>query len=208
VGTRDHWQHVYATRAPEEVSWHEQSPQTSLELIDASGVAGDAPIIDVGGGSSRLAGELLRRGYSDVTVADVSGTALERARGELGEGATRVTWVEADVRDHDFGRSFELLHDRALLHFMVEEHDRAGYLATLRRSLAAGGHLIIATFGPDGPTQCSGLPVRRYGAEAVSKLLGPEFELLSTRLREHTTPSGRSQQFHYAHLRRNGKLSG
>jgi SAM-dependent methyltransferase len=199
---RSHWQAVYAEREPHEVSWFEPEPETSLALIEEAGLEASAPIVDVGGGASRLAGALVRAGHTDVTVADLSATALEAARRELGDRAGEVSWVEADVRTHDFGRRFQLWHDRAVLHFMVGAADRDAYVETMRRSLAPGGHLVVATFGPGGPEKCSGLPVHRYGAAELPALFGDDFELVSERLRDHTTPSGAAQQFQHAHLRR------
>lgn len=196
------WQRTYAERPVAELSWTEAVPATSLELIAEADLPRDAALIDVGGGASGLAGELLRAGYRDVTVADISTAALERAQADLGADAGRVTWIEVDLRDHDFGRRFDLWHDRAVFHFMVDAADREGYLAVLDRTLRPGGHLILATFGPDGPEQCSGLPVRRYGADTLQQTLGADFELVSSQLTDHRTPSGRHQQFLYAHLRR------
>jgi SAM-dependent methyltransferase len=198
----DHWKRAYAERQIGDLSWTEAAPTLSLELIAQSRLASDAAIIDVGGGASRLAAELLRLGHSDITVADISGEALDTAKADLGENADRVTWIEADVRVDDFGRRFDLWHDRAVFHFMVDAADRDGYLGNLRRALRPAGHLIFATFGPEGPTQCSGLPVERYDAKTLSQSLGEEFELVSSQLKEHRTPSGRSQQFLYAHMRR------
>lgn len=200
--TAAHWQRTYAERSLEELSWTEPAPDTSLALIEEAAVPLDAAILDMGGGASRLAAGLLRRGYSDVTVADISAEALERAKVELGEAAGEVTWVEADARSHDFGRRFDLWHDRAVFHFMVAAADRDGYLAVLDRALRPGGHLILATFGPHGPSECSGLPVCRYDAEAISQALGSDFKLISSRLEDHRTPSGNAQQFLYAHLER------
>lgn len=197
-----HWRKAYREHRLEELSWTEQAPEMSLALVEEAGLPPDAPIVDVGGGASRLAAELLKRGCTDLTVADISTDALARARSALGESADRVRWVEADVRTHDFGRRFDLWHDRAVFHFMVEPSDREGYLAVLRRTLPPGGHLILATFGPQGPTRCSGLPVDRYDSGSLSETLGPEFELLSASLTDYRTPSDRSQQFLYAHLRR------
>jgi SAM-dependent methyltransferase len=142
-----------------------------------------------------------------VTVLDVSARALELARADLGEAAAEVNWVEADVRSHDFGRRFDLWHDRGVFHFMVEPADRDAYLAALERTLRPGGHLILATFGPQGPTTCSGLPVHRYDAESLTATLGGEYEVVSSRLAEHRTPSGRSQQLLHAHMRRLGAPS-
>jgi ubiquinone/menaquinone biosynthesis C-methylase UbiE len=201
VQAQAHWERIYEEKPPEALSWYQPVPKTSLDLIDDARVAGDAAILDVGGGTSSLAVRLLDAGYTDITVADISSAALDRARAALGTDADRVTWVQADVRDHDFGRPFDLWHDRAVLHFMVDDADRDGYLEVLRRTLRPDGHLIVATFGPEGPTRCSGLPVSRYGAPALAELL-PEFELLSSRLEVHHTPSGTPQQFLYAHLRR------
>jgi ubiquinone/menaquinone biosynthesis C-methylase UbiE len=161
----------------------------------------DAPIVDVGGGASGLARELLALGHSDITVIDISSRALERAR-EGFEGADRVEWVVGDVREHDFGRRFALWHDRAVFHFMVSEEDRNAYLATLERSVEPGGHLVIATFGPEGPERCSGLPVRRYSTDELAATIGDRVELESSQLEVHRTPSGATQQFLFAHLMR------
>jgi len=196
-----YWQRVYLERTPEEVSWYEEVPRTSLQLIEEAALRLDAAILDVGGGASKLPGHLVTAGYTDVTVADISRAALEQARVELGDAGERVTQIEADVRFHDFARVFELWHDRAVFHFMVDPADRNRYLATLARSLRPGGHLILATFGPNGPTRCSGLPVTRYGSDELLSVLGEDFELISSRLEEHRTPGGRSQEFLYAHLR-------
>ncbi len=202
VDARSHWQDAYARKAPDEVSWFEEAPRESLALIESVAHARQAAIIDVGGGASRLAGRLLLRGYRDLTVADISAVALERARLEIGSGAGAVTWVETDVRDHDFGREFDLWHDRAVFHFMVEDTDRACYLETLSRSLRSGGRFVLATFGPDGPTRCSGLPVRRYGADELATVLGPGWTLESSHLQVHETPAGNEQQFQYSVFRR------
>lgn len=159
----------------------------------------DAPIVDVGGGASGLARELLALGHSDITVIDISSKALERAR-EGFRDADLVDWVVGDVREHDFGRRFALWHDRAVFHFMVSEDERNAYLATLERSVEKGGHLVIATFGPEGPERCSGLPVDRYSADDLAATLAEWAELESSRLEVHRTPSGATQQFLFAHF--------
>lgn len=193
------WDRVYAEKAPDAVSWFEAVPHSSLAMIDELELPLDAPIVDVGGGASRLAAELLGRGYSDITVADISAQALAHAQRTLPE-PDRITWVVADVRDHSFGRRFALWHDRAAFHFMVEPEDQHAYLATLERSLTPAGHVILASFGPQGPTRCSGLPVRRYGAESLAQTFGGRAELISSHLEQHRTPSGRLQQMLFAHL--------
>ncbi len=198
---RAHWQQVYEERNPSQVSWYEPVPEASLSMIEAAGLPLDAAILDVGGGASRLAAELLKAGYCDVTVVDISEAALEKARAEFGD-PRQVKWINADVSTHDFGRQYDLWHDRAVFHFMVESADRDAYLEALSRTLRPGGHLILATFGPEGPTSCSGLPVHRYGANELAETLGDEFELLRSEIRLHPTPSGSSQQFLYAGFRR------
>jgi SAM-dependent methyltransferase len=197
-----HWESVYSERKPTEVSWFEKAPAMSLRLIAAADLPPAAALLDVGAGASRLAAALIATGYEDVTVADISATALLEAK-RL-PGTDRVKFTRADVRNHDFGRGYDLWHDRALFHFMVSDADQSGYLATLHRTLRPGGHLIIATFGPDGPTRCSSLPVARYGAEDLSNRLGREFDLVSAGTEVHITPSGNQQQFLYAHFRRIG----
>jgi ubiquinone/menaquinone biosynthesis C-methylase UbiE len=197
-----HWQNAYAESNSDQVSWYEPRPERSLALIEASSVSRDAAIIDVGGGASSLAAHLLDAGYSDVTVADIAPGALAQAQAHLGTESGRVNWIAADVRTHHFDRRYELWHDRAVFHFMVDTADRDGYLAVLRRTLLPGGQVIIATFGPDGPTRCSGLPVQRYRAEQLTNVLGEEFQLVSSSVASHQTPGGKTQQFLYAHLSR------
>jgi SAM-dependent methyltransferase len=196
---RDHWERIYTDKRPADVSWYEPVPRASIAAIERVGLSLDAPIIDAGGGASRLASELLRRGHTDITVADISARALDRAR-EGFPDADRVEWVVADLRDHDFGRRYAVWHDRAVFHFMVSPEDRDAYLATMERSVQHDGHAVIATFGPDGPTRCSGLPVHRYGPEDLATTVGDAFQLVSSHLEEHRTPSGVSQQFLYAEL--------
>ena len=196
---QEHWERVYAEKAPDAMSWFQPTPEVSLAMIDELGLPLDAAIIDVGGGASQLAAELLGRGFTDITVADISSAALMRARESLPE-ADRISWVAADLRDHDFGRRFALWHDRAAFHFMVEPADRRAYIATLERSIAPRGRVIIATFGPEGPIRCSGLPVSRYDADALAVAFEGCAELISSRLETHRTPSGALQQFLFAHL--------
>lgn len=202
TATERHWQGVHESKAPEQNSWFEPSPEHSLRLIEVLDLPLDAAIVDVGGGTSHFAGELLARGYEDVTVTDVSEAALERAQADLGQHAGDVTWVAGDIRTQDLGREFDLWHDRAVFHFQVEAADRDAYLASLRRSLASEGGVVVATFGPAGPTSCSGLPVRRYGADELDAELGDEFDLTASELLEHITPSENPQQFLYAVFRR------
>jgi SAM-dependent methyltransferase len=189
------WQRLYQTKSATDVSWYEPVPQASLDLIRATGLPLSAPIIDVGGGDSRLVDHLLDAGYSDVTVLDIAPAALERARARLGTEAARVDWITADVTTFRPQRRYALWHDRAAFHFLVTPSRREQYLSVLRAALVPKGHLILATFGPQGPTRCSGLPVQRYSEEDLAFLLGPGFQVRRHRLENHHTPTGREQQF-------------
>ncbi len=197
-----HWEEIYGRRDPRTVTWYEPAPEVSLELIDGLGLTREAAILDVGGGASSLAGELLRAGYTDVTVADISSGAMAQAQSHLGEDARRVDWVDADVRSHTFDRRYDVWHDRAVFHFMITPTDRRRYLDVLRATLHPGGHAILATFGPGGPEHCSGLPTYRYSAADLSQRLGDGFEPISSRLHEHETPTEATQQFMYLLARR------
>jgi SAM-dependent methyltransferase len=202
IATERHWEHVHETKAPEETSWFEPSPESSLRLIEALELDPAAAIVDVGGGASRLAARLLDRGFADLTVTDISAAALARAQADLGERAADVAWAVGDIRSQDLGRRFDLWHDRAVFHFQVDPADRLAYVDRLRRGVAPGGHAIIATFGPDGPTSCSGLPVRRYGADELAAELGEGLQLEGAELVVHETPAGNRQQFLYTTVRR------
>lgn len=201
-----HWQGVYMSRSHTDVSWYEAEPSRSLEFIEASGVARDRAIIDVGGGASTLVDHLLDRGYSQLTVLDIAAGALRQAQDRLGERARAVEWRAADVLSFRAERRFALWHDRAVLHFLVDAGDRQRYIEALERALAPDGHAILAGFGPEGPRRCSGLPVRRYSIEKFGELLGEGFELQGHAIEEHTTPGGASQQFLYTRWQRAFRL--
>lgn len=198
----DHWERVYGDKSADRVSWYQALPRQSLDLVAATGAPRDAGIIDIGGGASALAGCLLDRGYTDLAVADISAAAMKHAQSALGPRADAIDWIVADVRDHDFARQYDIWHDRAVFHFMVEPEHRAQYLATLGQGLRPGGHVILATFGPQGPQQCSNLPVARYDESGLEAALGDEFDLRSSHLDVHETPGGAGQQFIYAWFRR------
>jgi SAM-dependent methyltransferase len=198
----EHWEQVYRERTAEEVSWYQARPATSLRLIEASGVSHDTPLLDVGGGASRLVDCLHERGFGDLTVLDISRGALDHARERLGEAAEGIDWIVADITRFAPTRRFGLWHDRAVFHFLVDEEARAGYLAALRAGLAPGGALILGTFATGGPRRCSGLPVRQYDAPTLCAELGDEFELLDATRLVHRTPGDVEQLFAWFRLRR------
>ena len=201
---QDHWQQVYTKKQSTDVSWYQPKPEKSLQLIRASGVALDASIIDVGGGASTLVDHLLDAGYRDVTVLDIAEAAFEQSRHRLGPMSDNVRWIVADVTQFEAERSYDLWHDRAVLHFLTDAEDRENYVAALNRAVGPGGYLVVSSFGPEGPLKCSGLDVRRYDIEMVRELVGETFELQSDELETHTTPGGSTQQFLYSCWKRRG----
>lgn len=192
-----HWEQVYRDKSPLEVSWYQAAPTLSRELIHASGVDRRAPLIDVGGGASSLVDRLLDDGYTDVSVLDISAQALAHARRRLGARAGAVTWLEADITRFEPPVEYRLWHDRAVFHFLADAGDRVRYRTALERGLAAGGQLIIGTFAPGGPEQCSGLPIVQYDAARMQAELGAGYVLLETRGETHRTPSGKDQLFNF-----------
>ena len=197
---RGHWQHVYTSGPSVEASWYQTHPTLTLELIDVVGVSRKASIIDVGGGSSVLVDRLLEAGYRDLTVLDLSPAALAISQTRLGDAAP-VTWLAEDLLDWQPDRRYDLWHDRAVLHFLSGE-DVAAYRELLERSVTPSGCVILGTFAPNGPEQCSGLPVTRYSAADLATLLTPTFTVLADRHERHTTPSGSTQAFVWVAARR------
>lgn len=195
VSRKEHWEHVYESKGPTELSWFQAVPSTSMELIRASGVPTDAPIIDVGAGVSSLVDELQNAGYVNITVLDIADAAIAASRARLGDAASSVKWVSADVLEWVPRERYYVWHDRAVFHFLVDEASAKTYLNTMRAALVPGGYFVLATFGPQGPERCSGLAVQRYSIEALADLLGEDFELISHELEDHTTPAGNVQQF-------------
>lgn len=173
-------------------------PEDSLRFIEGTGVGQADPIIDTGGGASTLVDSLVHAGYSDVTVLDISGSALARSRERLGAAARHVTWIESDVTEFRPERKFALWHDRAVFHFLTDPDDRRRYRDVVVSALRPGGALVMATFGPAGPLKCSGLEICRYDAEKLHRELGSDFALRSHTIEEHQTPGGSSQQFLFA----------
>ncbi|MGE0502583.1 MAG: trans-aconitate 2-methyltransferase [Rhizobiaceae bacterium] len=195
--SQDHWEGVYRTKAETEVSWFQAIPAPSMDLLSKAGIGRESAIIDVGGGASTLADHLIDAGYRDVTVLDISASALAASRRRLGPAASIVSWVVADVTGWRPDRRYDLWHDRAVFHFLVTPEARAAYVATLRAALRPGGHVVIGTFALDGPEKCSGLAVQRYDAEGLGRELGAGFKLVDSRDHDHATPWGSTQKFSF-----------
>ncbi len=196
-----HWDEAYVRSGTGGVSWFQESPQLSLELIRELGVPANVPVVDIGAGASTVVDSLIVLGYRDVTVLDVSSTALASARDRVGP-TQAVTWLEEDLLTWCPAQKYMLWHDRAVFHFFVDTADRTAYLDTLRNATAPGAAIIIATFAPEGPKSCSGLPVARYSASELFAILGDGFEPVIHRQELHTTPSGGTQPFTWVAARR------
>lgn len=200
-----HWQSVYLAKSDAELSWFQDRPATSLSLharIDPRPVR----VLDVGGGQSALVAALLDAGPEDapgsISVLDIAPAAVERARLRLGERSDRVRWIVGSVLEVDSLPSVDLWHDRAVLHFLTEPSDRRRYVDRAAASVVAGGHAIVANFGPQGPERCSGLPVLRQSANEIAALFASSFDLVDQAEETHLTPWGKPQQFVYSLLRR------
>ncbi|MDQ2839543.1 MAG: class I SAM-dependent methyltransferase [Acidobacteriota bacterium] len=201
MDVQQHWEKVYGTKPPDEVSWFRPHLETSLALIER--VARDNPsasIIDVGGGASTLVDDLIERGYLNITVLDISEAALDVVQKRLGKVAESVRWLRADVAQSSLpARSFDVWHDRAVFHFLTTPEERLAYVRNVASAVKPGGHVIVSTFGPEGPTRCSGLDVMRYDAESLHREFGTHFRLVESSKELHDTPFGTTQQFLYCY---------
>jgi 2-polyprenyl-3-methyl-5-hydroxy-6-metoxy-1,4-benzoquinol methylase len=202
VDAKTHWEKVYATKAPESVSWYRAHLETSLALIERATVARSSSIIDIGGGESTLVDDVLLRGYKNLTVLDVSRTAIEVTKRRLGSAAKQVRWLVGDIFEIELEpHAYDLWHDRAVFHFLTTAERRLAYVRQVTSAVKPGGHVIVSTFGPEGPTKCSGLEVMRYDAESLHGEFGGRFRLVQSSKELHQTPIGTAQQFLYCYCR-------
>jgi 2-polyprenyl-3-methyl-5-hydroxy-6-metoxy-1,4-benzoquinol methylase len=202
MDVRTHWEKIYSTKAPNQVSWYRPHLETSLALIKRA--AGDrrASIIDVGGGESTLIDDLVEQGFQNITVLDVSQAAIDVSKVRLGERAKGVHWIVADITQVELDlQAYDVWHDRAVFHFLTEQEQRTAYVRQVSRSVRSGGYVIVATFGPEGPTKCSGLDVVRYNADSLHDEFGAGFRLVESSKEIHQTPFGTTQQFLYCYCR-------
>ena len=200
--SQDHWEKIYAEKAPDAVSWYRPHLEKSLRLIEQSAPTISAAIIDVGGGESTLVDDLLARGYGNITVLDISQVAINASRRRLGSASERISWLVADITRVELDVSaYDVWHDRAVFHFLTAKSDRVAYVRQVARAVRRGGHVIVSTFGPDGPIKCSGLDVIRYDAGSLHREFGVPFQLLESSKELHQTPFGTFQQFLYCHCK-------
>ena len=197
-----HWETVYANKNSTEVSWYQQHPQYSLDLIRETCVDHSAHIIDIGGGASLLIDYMLEDGYQNLSVLDISHSAIEQAKLRLADLADKVTWIEHDITGFLSDETYDVWHDRAVFHFLTDTLDRSSYVHTMSRALKPGAHAIIATFALNGPEKCSGLDVQRYSPDTMIAVLGDSFEFVETINEEHVTPGGTKQNFLYCRFKK------
>lgn len=199
---KQHWETIYARKGPQEVSWYQAVPEASLELLHDFHVPTDARIVDVGGGDSLLVDHLLQQGFSDLTVVDISGTALRKAQERLGTRASSVQWIEADATQFPSPRPFDVWHDRAVFHFLTDDAEVERYLLRLSGSLRPGGLLILATFSANGPEKCSGIPVHRYSEDELVARLQQVCDRIKCFTVDHVTPFNTVQNFLFCVFRK------
>jgi 2-polyprenyl-3-methyl-5-hydroxy-6-metoxy-1,4-benzoquinol methylase len=199
---KTHWDTVYANKPANAFSWYRPHLETSLDLIEYAMPNKSASIIDVGGGESTLVDDLLARGYQNITVLDISQTAIDVTKKRLKEAAETIEWITGDVTKVDLAPStYDVWHDRAVFQFLTSTEARHAYVKNVARAVKQGGHVIVGTFGPEGPTKCSGLDVMRYDAESLHDQFGPRFRLVDSSKELHQTPFGTTQQFLYCYCR-------
>jgi SAM-dependent methyltransferase len=197
-----HWDDVYGRGTPDQLSWYRPHLERSLQFIEGAGIPRAAAIIDVGGGTSTLVDDLLDRGYSNLSVLDISSEAIASAKERLGPRAASVTWIEADITTADLpARYYDFWHDRAVFHFLLDISARRRYVAAARQAVKPGGHIVVATFGPSGPERCSGLEVMRYRPEEIHAEFGNTFKRVGSSSEVHKTPWGQEQEFVYCYCR-------
>jgi len=195
---KDHWNNIYASKATDAVSWYQNVPAVSLDIINGLPLEKSSPIIDIGGGASNLVDHLVKSRFSDITVLDIAENALAVSKKRLGDAANSVHWIASDITQAHFKpEQFKLWHDRAVFHFLTKAEDRQAYIEQLNQALDADGVALIATFALDGPEKCSGLEIVRYSPELLSKTLGDKFELIKSNKENHQTPAGNQQAFVY-----------
>jgi SAM-dependent methyltransferase len=198
MDAKAHWEKIYAEKGPNQVSWYRPHLETSLALIEQFAPSHSSSVIDVGGGESTLVDDLLACGYENITVLDISQTAIDADRKRLGTASERVHWLVGDITNIELQSSaYDMWHDRAVFHFLTAPSDRASYVRQVARAVRHRGHVIIGTFGPEGPTKCSGLDVVRYDAQSLQGEFGTHFRLLRSSVEQHRTPFGTDQQFLY-----------
>jgi len=199
---KSHWENIYSTKEFKETSWFQEKPEISLNIIQSLGLSKKAQIIDIGGGNSFLADHLLELGYRNISVLDISETAIEKAKERLGEKSEQVNWICSDVTEYNFEQEFEVWHDRAAFHFLTENRQVESYISKLKTSLRSGGYFILGTFSENGPDKCSGIEIRKYSSKDLQELFEKDFEIVRLENLDHKTPWDAVQNFTFGLFRK------
>lgn len=200
INRKNHWETVYETKGPEQVSWTQEVPKTSLDFIASFDANKKSKIIDIGGGDSKLVDFLLDQGFENITVLDISAKALEKAKTRLGDNAKKVNWVVCDITEFEPDTTFDIWHDRAAFHFLTTPEQISKYLDIARKSVV--GFMTIGTFSENGPTKCSGLEIKQYTEDALTRELQNGFDKISCVTEDHTTPFNTTQNFLFCSFKR------
>tara|TARA_B110000090_G_scaffold163057_1_gene180215 strand:+ start:1592 stop:2209 length:618 start_codon:yes stop_codon:yes gene_type:complete len=200
LDSRKHWETVYETKNPDQVSWTQENPKTSLEFIHSFGLKKTAKIIDIGGGDSKLVDYLLDAGFENISVLDISATALEKAKKRLGEKANKVNWIASDIAEFKPNITFDIWHDRATFHFLTTPDQIKKYMSIARKSV--NGFLTIGTFSQDGPKKCSDLEIKQYNEQQLTSELKNGFNKVKCVTEDHLTPFGTKQNFIFCSFKR------
>jgi SAM-dependent methyltransferase len=199
---KKHWENIYRTNKPDGLSWYEDKPETSLMLIESTGLSLNAEIFDNGGGAGRLVDHLIELGYRNITVRDISETALNIAKRRLGNKAEQVSWIVEDEASCCPHKPFDIWHDRAAFHFLTDNKEINNYVEIIKKCIKPGGYFIISTFSENGPSKCSGLEVKKYSEDTLNELIKEVFEKIYCFTKDHHTPTGNTQNFLYCIFRR------
>jgi len=199
---KKHWEEIYENKPLESVSWYQPTPEVSLHFINQSGLPKKAKIIDIGGGDSFLVDFLLKAGFEDITVLDISSTAIERAKKRLGDQATKVKWIVSDILDFVPDTPYDFWHDRATFHFLTARQEIERYIEIADQAIAAGGILVVGTFSEQGPTKCSGITIKQYSAQSISDLFQTYFRKIECIDIDHITPFDTKQRFVFCSFRK------
>lgn len=199
---KSHWENIYSEKEFEDTSWFQEKPEISLNIIQSLGLSKKAPILDVGGGDSYLGDHLLELGYKNISVLDISETAIQKAKERLGEKSEQVNWICSDVTEYNFKQEFEVWHDRATFHFLTEDSRVKSYISKLKTSLISGGYFILGTFSENGPDKCSGIEIRKYSSKDMHELFEKDFEIVRLENLDHKTPWDAVQNFTFGLFRK------
>lgn len=197
---KNHWETVYETKNPNEVSWTQEIPKTSLDFIKSFDLTKKSKIIDIGGGDSKLVDFLIEEGFENITVLDISAKAIDKAKARLGVNAEKVNWIVSDITEFESNETYEVWHDRATFHFLTSEEQIQKYMETARKSVS--GYLTVGTFSENGPKKCSGLDIKQYSEETLTAEMENGFEKIKCITEDHTTPFETKQNFIFCSFKR------